>query len=454
MLQTIGDFAAERLTESGEEASIQSRHAAYFLAYAERIGPIPLLGSAQSSLDALEMDHANLRGALALFDETGDLASFARLACAIGWFWFVRGFISDARASLTRVWDHRDAVSDSVVVRTAVVLSPILLAQGDLERAEAIVVDGLHRARATHNTREAVQALLVLGVVACARSDFDQAVVHLTESMEIARTLADWKISRALSSAALANLSVAARGQGRLELAAAYQVEALAGHRAVGAIRGEMNSIADGGDIALEREDYAGAGEAFRASLAIAWRLGEVRTIVWTLQGLACVAVNAGEFSAAANRFGAAERLGETAGLFNTWLAIDRAIHERAITEATAAIGPDTWVNHWQEGRAMAIETAVASALEPPAPGGGAQGAVATSIVLTPRERQILPLIVAGKTDREIADALTIGRRTVESHVARLLAKLGVATRTAAASAAIAAGLIRSGSGAGRGEEP
>jgi DNA-binding NarL/FixJ family response regulator len=61
---------------------------------------------------------------------------------------------------------------------------------------------------------------------------------------------------------------------------------------------------------------------------------------------------------------------------------------------------------------------------------------------LSPREREVLVLLVAGQTDPEIAEALFVSVRTVESHVAHIFAKLGVRTRTAAATAALAVGLV------------
>ena len=61
---------------------------------------------------------------------------------------------------------------------------------------------------------------------------------------------------------------------------------------------------------------------------------------------------------------------------------------------------------------------------------------------LTPREQEILAFLAAGKTDREIAETLFVSVRTVEGHVARILAKLGVRTRTAAAHAALVSGLV------------
>jgi DNA-binding CsgD family transcriptional regulator len=65
-------------------------------------------------------------------------------------------------------------------------------------------------------------------------------------------------------------------------------------------------------------------------------------------------------------------------------------------------------------------------------------------IQLTPRETEVLRLLAVGLPDREIADALFVSVRTVEGHVARILAKLGVRSRTAAAM--LAAELVKAGS--------
>jgi DNA-binding NarL/FixJ family response regulator len=75
--------------------------------------------------------------------------------------------------------------------------------------------------------------------------------------------------------------------------------------------------------------------------------------------------------------------------------------------------------------------------IRPPPPAGDAGG------ILSPRE-EVLRLLVAGETDRAIAEALFLSVRTVEGHVARICGKLGVRTRTAAAAAAIAEGLVAS----------
>jgi DNA-binding CsgD family transcriptional regulator len=80
-------------------------------------------------------------------------------------------------------------------------------------------------------------------------------------------------------------------------------------------------------------------------------------------------------------------------------------------------------------------------ALAPPAAAGPRAGD-RSAIRLSPREREVLVLLAAGHTDRAIAAALFVSVRTVEGHVARILAKLGAPTRGAAVTTAVATGLV------------
>jgi non-specific serine/threonine protein kinase len=113
-------------------------------------------------------------------------------------------------------------------------------------------------------------------------------------------------------------------------------------------------------------------------------------------------------------------------------------------------LGPDVFAAEWSAGRALPLEQAVQEARAmTDQPAGLADRVPAeptTTAPLTPREQEILGLLAGGQTDPAIAAALFVSVRTVEHHVAHILAKLGVRTRTAAVAAAIAAGPVAPGS--------
>src|SRR5688500_4696968 len=114
-------------------------------------------------------------------------------------------------------------------------------------------------------------------------------------------------------------------------------------------------------------------------------------------------------------------------------------------------MGDASFAAAWAAGRSLPLVDAVAEALgsdtepdavtDPPGDRSGGFGA-ADRAGLTARELEVLGLIVAGRTDKEIAEALFISRRTAQGHVGSIFGKLGVNTRTAAATAALRAGLV------------
>lgn len=109
------------------------------------------------------------------------------------------------------------------------------------------------------------------------------------------------------------------------------------------------------------------------------------------------------------------------------------------------ALGDAAFAAAWAEGEALAPEQAVTEALDPSlraAANAAAGPAPALAASPTARQAQIVPLLAAGMTAREIADTLCRRRRTVEHHLGRLAAQLGVRSRTAIVSAVHEAGLL------------
>jgi DNA-binding NarL/FixJ family response regulator len=96
----------------------------------------------------------------------------------------------------------------------------------------------------------------------------------------------------------------------------------------------------------------------------------------------------------------------------------------------------------WAAGEALPLDEAIAEALAVDAAEVAAAPAAPAALAgVTPREREVLRLLAEGRSDREIAAALFISRKTVGVHVSHLLAKLGVPSRTAAAAYAHRHGL-------------
>jgi predicted ATPase/DNA-binding CsgD family transcriptional regulator len=121
----------------------------------------------------------------------------------------------------------------------------------------------------------------------------------------------------------------------------------------------------------------------------------------------------------------------------------DRPVHDRSLVEL-AALGYGSRTDTQAAGRSLTIERVVdeAWAVARDVPGSEAPARQPTLGNLTRREREVLRLLVTGKTDREIGDVFFLSRRTVTTHTTNLMAKLGVSSRTEAAVRAVRDGLI------------
>jgi len=437
MLETIREFAQEQLTAAGEEEALRRAHADYFLALAERDEILPFVPFAEAHLDRLEAERGNFAAALAWLDGTDEGERLARLAAALGYFWWVRGHNQEGRRWLECAWARAEG-SGPIAAKLAPALGYIAMHGGDDARASVMFGAALASAQGStgrRSTLSAVNALNGLGALANSRGDYAQATARLEEALALARTL-DQAASRGIT---LMNLGVAARGQSRPERAAAYLDEGLRHLRTAGYQLGVMHCLVDLGDVQRELGNIVQAAAYYREALAEARAFGQMFVATAAIEGIAATCAAAGLPAVAVRLFGAARRLRETTGIVHD-TPVDRSAQRRTLAEARAALGAAAFDAAWSAGRALPFDRAVTEAIAAATaiPGPNPPGSVA----LTARERQVLALLFARRTDREIAEALFLSVRTVEGHVARLCAKLGVRSRAEAVTAAVAAGLV------------
>jgi DNA-binding CsgD family transcriptional regulator len=171
--------------------------------------------------------------------------------------------------------------------------------------------------------------------------------------------------------------------------------------------------------------------------LALLAETGDTWYLASPLSGLASVAALTSEPERAGRLLGAVDALRERSGahVFPT----EGRRSERATAEARGALGDEAFTRAYAAGRAMTLEQAVAEAIAlvgSPVADEGTAAPQALRLGLTPREIDVLRLLVEGRSDREIAEALYISRHTAMKHVGNILGKLGVGSRTAAATLA------------------
>jgi tetratricopeptide (TPR) repeat protein len=298
MLETVREYALEQLESSGEAEAVRQAHAAFCLALAERAEP-ELTGPAQAEwLSRLELEHDNLRAALAWSLGGSAGATALRLAAALGRFWRMHGHSREGRSWLERAL----AVSadDPTAARGQALEEAGRLAhdQGDPDQTEARHAAALAIWRALGDRRGQSRALDELGNVAHDRGDFARAVTLHEQALTLAREDGD----RRGAGRALNNLAMVALYQSHDERAWALYHEALALLREVGDAYGVNVVLTNLGIVSIRRGDLDHAEAISAESLAGCQALGDAQGIGSALINLAEVALWQGDLTAAAER--------------------------------------------------------------------------------------------------------------------------------------------------------
>ena len=445
MLETVREYALERLVASGGEPAVRRAQADWCLPLAERADRVFRRRVGQEPwLELIAAEHDNLRAALAWTLEHDPAVTLA-MAGAMAWFWFVRGHLGEGQTWLERAMAAADGGGASAAGARALYARGMLAHYGGGDpRAVAWLEAGLAGYRALGDPWGVPASLLVLGIVAEDRGAYDDAAAKLEEALALFRADGD----AANAALALNHLGVVAWGRGETGRALALCEEAATRQRAAGDGWGVANALAYVGLIAAERGGRARAAAAHHEALAWRWAAGATEDVAGSLADLAVLAAGGGQPELAARLLGAAEGAREAVG--GLLKLPERAAYERAAAAARASLGDVAFAAAWAAGRALSLEEAVAAAqaLAAGAPTTGQASAPpavpdeAARYGLTPREVEVLRLLAEGRSDREIGAALFVSHRTAMKHVGNILAKLGVGSRAAAAALALREGLL------------
>jgi len=193
MLETVHEYAREKLEQSGEAEVMRGAHAEYFLALAKDAEPA-LKGPEQLEwLERLEAEHDNLRAALgwALESKEGELA--LRLAGTLWWFWFVHGHLRESRAWLEAALAEGAALSSAPKVRAKALTGAgrLALEVGELERARALLEEGVQLFREAGDEAGLAEALDNLAIAAAFSGELEKAKPLFEESLALYREAGD-----------------------------------------------------------------------------------------------------------------------------------------------------------------------------------------------------------------------------------------------------------------------
>jgi tetratricopeptide (TPR) repeat protein len=310
-------------------------------------------------LDQLEVEHNNLRAALAWSQMAVDGAEVAiRLAGAMGSFWLLRGYLSEGHAWLTRALVWADCVAPSIrapAFRIAGALADML---GDYQLAAERYTESLALYRELDDKPNIAVLLTDLTGMAMMRGEYRHASALCNAGLTLQQECNDTDgVARSLMF-----LGELARLQGDYAQALAHYTVSLTLYREVRNTRRIGMALANLGKVAQHYGDYEQAGHLYQESLVLQCKRGEQRLIAFGLVALASVAVAQRHAGRAARLFGTAEALFQI--LSARMDPIDRADYDCDVAALRAQLDEATFAAAWAEGRAMKLEQAIAEALE------------------------------------------------------------------------------------------
>jgi predicted ATPase len=394
MLETIREYAVEKLKASDEKAPTKRAHAAYCLVVAEeetkdRSGP-----EGTQWLDRLAVEHDNFRAALEWLIETGDAEWGLRLGNALFRFWEMREYLAEGRDSLRKVLKIPAAAAPTKGRARALFAAGVLTGeQGDFAAAIAQMNESLDIARRLQDNQAIAVSLNGLAILTRDQGDIVLARSLFEESLTVWRELGDLKaVARSLSN--LANvvklqsdysrasslygecLSIfrglgdrtgvgwtlnhqgdVARDQGDTIAARALYEHALAVFHEVDDRWGIAGTLADLGSLARKQGDYPTADSLYRESLKIFQELEHKRGIARLLECFACSAAAQQQAERSLRLAGTAAALRQNIGAPLT--RVEQANLEAMLNPARQVLNDTSGTTSWLEGWAMPVDKAI-----------------------------------------------------------------------------------------------
>jgi non-specific serine/threonine protein kinase len=393
LLETVRQYARDKLVESGEAEVLRGRHLEWYLGLAERAEP-ELFGAEQAIwFDRLDAELDNIRAALEWSLGGGEAEAGLRLAGALWWFWGIRAHVIEGRGWLERALAMSSGARTSARAKALYGAGLLAWGQGDFERAVELCEESRALCREIGDKMGITHSLAILGYVAWGQGDYGHAAALYEEVVALRREIGDKRgIAHSLNL-----IGSVALHQGDYGRATELSEECLALCRELGDKWGIAIALYYLGGVVLYQGDYGRAvtlceqslalfkemesklgvaqtlcvlgtatfhqgdnkrGKALlKESLLLCRELGIKVDIVRCLKRLAMVAGAEGQPERAARLLGAAEALRQAIGA--PLPPMDRPQYDRSIASVRARLGEEAFAKAWEEGRKMTMEEAV-----------------------------------------------------------------------------------------------
>ena len=356
MLESIGDFAAERLAAAGEAPELRARHAEYFRALAARMDAALRAGEPEEGpVAVLAADIGNLRAAVESGLEAGEVQLVRGITAALGMYWIVHGLYTEARAWLDRALALDDA-QDRTRQRLLSALGTIAYAQGDHMVAVAASDEAAALAMQLGGETERFQTLSDRATAAMRRGDLTAAGALLGEALDVALTVDN---GVGTSSCRLRLVYVANR-TGRHDEAEDLLAENLPFVRARGQTRCEGYTLYGMADTAVSRGQAGNCAADALLGARRALQIGDKPLALCCLELFAVAAAAGGDQRRAAAMLAAAETARHQMGIEPD--PDDQSVREQALK----LLDPhgEAYARGSAQGRALDLSAALTLATE------------------------------------------------------------------------------------------
>ncbi|MDQ7857407.1 MAG: tetratricopeptide repeat protein [Armatimonadota bacterium] len=297
LLETVRQYARDKLLEVGEAGAWRTRHRDWFLELAERAAT-RLQGPTQAdALDALSAEHDNLNAAIEWSLGNNEPEAALRMAAALWWYWYLRGYFREGSR-----WSQdalaRATAPTSVRVRALTGAGLLAYAQGDFTRLGGYGEEGLALARELGEPLYAAYCQILLSLDALLRGDYGRAETLARESQDWLQAM---EHAWGLATAGLI-LAEVARLRGRWAQSLATYEQSLLLFREVGDMWGMAMAQRGLGFLARAEGDYERATALHEEGLAMARRLGDRAGIAYATMHLALDEMRMGDYAKAESR--------------------------------------------------------------------------------------------------------------------------------------------------------
>jgi len=435
LLESMREFARERLVEAGELEDAERRRAISYIDRAEQAEP-ELTGPKQGVwFNRMEWGHDDVRAALRWLLDHDEGERALRLATALGYFWEVRGYTAEGRRWLEEALARADEADPGLRARGLSWLGFLLIWSADEpDYPTAVLTEALELARSVQDRETIARSLMHLGVLDHLIEKWDQSRRELDEAMTYWRAAGNtWGIA-----STLLYLGGIELRQEHYQEATRLLEDSLARFRAMNdesALLWVLFSLAY---TTGEQGNLLGAVTYLQELLQLSEETQNRRHLYLCGLGVLWQLRDHGDPAQLARLVGAMHQLREVMGI--GWgKIVSSAIPFLPIASEAlrTRIGQEAFEAARAQGRALSFPQMAAligdvlhAAAQRDASEKGAHEE--GSAILSPREQDVLQLVAEGMTNKEIARRLILSEHTIKSHVTSLFNKLGVDSRAQA----------------------